>query len=489
MEKGLNLLDPRTGPLPALRAPSRRPDEPALRRRPRPVRGRGGEPVGGHAQRPEPPAPRRQVLRDLHHPQRPAQRRRLRRAQRRPGAAVAEHEQRPLAASTRAPASSRTTASATACRPREFNFGAWYQSPSGELFFGGINGFNAFMPDRLRQRRAGAAGRADRRSASDHRPLGGPGRRDAEHPARLPRQGARPRVRGPRLHRPRPQPVRLQARGLRPGVGAPEPARASVTYTNLNPGRYTFRLRGANSDGRWNEEGAVRAGGRGRRRPGPRPGPSPATRCSWSGALVGHGARPAAQVRRARRSTRASSSTACRSGRASCPSASSTWRSANDELAQASITDSLTGLANRRFLTEYIEKEVALLHRRYNRLADGPHHRRPARPGLHDDRPRPLQDHQRLRRPRRGRRRAAPAARPAEGGAAAPRTSSCAGAATSSCSWPATSSGDGLLELAERIRTPRRPARLRDRRGARGADHLLRSASPATRSSASSSTR
>ena len=45
---------------------------------------------------------------------------------------------------------------------------------------------------------------------------------------------------------------------------------------------------------------------------------------------------------------------------------------ANDELARASITDSLTGLANRRFLTEYIEKEVALLHRRYNRLADGP---------------------------------------------------------------------------------------------------------------------
>ena len=32
----------------------------------------------------------------------------------------------------------------------EFNFGAWYQSPSGELFFGGLNGFNAFFPDRLR---------------------------------------------------------------------------------------------------------------------------------------------------------------------------------------------------------------------------------------------------------------------------------------------------------------------------------------------------
>jgi GGDEF domain-containing protein len=42
----------------------------------------------------------------------------------------------------------------------------------------------------------------------------------------------------------------------------------------------------------------------------------------------------------------------------------------NRELAQASITDSLTGLSNRRFLTEYLEKEVALLHRRYLRLGE-----------------------------------------------------------------------------------------------------------------------
>ena len=44
----------------------------------------------------------------------------------------------------------------------------------------------------------------------------------------------------------------------------------------------------------------------------------------------------------------------------------------NRELAQASVTDSLTGLANRRFLSEYLEKEVALLHRRYRRQAEVP---------------------------------------------------------------------------------------------------------------------
>ena len=30
-----------------------------------------------------------------------------------------------------------------------------------------------------------------------------------------------------------------------------------VTYTNLNPGRYTFRVKGSNNDGIWNEEGAT----------------------------------------------------------------------------------------------------------------------------------------------------------------------------------------------------------------------------------------
>src|SRR5262249_33287158 len=33
---------------------------------------------------------------------------------------------------------------------REFNFGAWYQSLSGELFFGAFSGCTAFFPARLR---------------------------------------------------------------------------------------------------------------------------------------------------------------------------------------------------------------------------------------------------------------------------------------------------------------------------------------------------
>jgi len=32
---------------------------------------------------------------------------------------------------------------------REFNGGAFFKSPSGEMFFGGISGFNAFIPEKI----------------------------------------------------------------------------------------------------------------------------------------------------------------------------------------------------------------------------------------------------------------------------------------------------------------------------------------------------
>ena len=79
MEKGLNLLDPRSGRFQRFEHRPGDPAQPALGRRPRPVRGRRGEPLGGHAQRPQPPAPGRpQSFETFTHAQRPRQRRRLR---------------------------------------------------------------------------------------------------------------------------------------------------------------------------------------------------------------------------------------------------------------------------------------------------------------------------------------------------------------------------------------------------------------------------
>ena len=111
MEKGLNLLDPRSGRFQRF---EHRPDDP--RSLPSdvvhtPLRGRGGDALGGHARRPRPSASRTAA------PSRPSARETaspsdvvygVRSDQ--PGPALAEHEQRAVAASTRAAGSSRTTA-------------------------------------------------------------------------------------------------------------------------------------------------------------------------------------------------------------------------------------------------------------------------------------------------------------------------------------------------------------------------------------------
>ena len=150
----------------------------------------------------------------------------------------------------------------------------------------------------------------------------------------------------------------------------PLKGRRAATYTNLNPGHYTFRLKGANSDGRWNEQGL--AVGVDVAAP---PWATPWAFTGYSVFLVG------AMLGMARIQQRKFDREAeyarvlefrVQERTRELSERQRELEKANHDLAQASITDSLTGLANRRFLTEYIEKEVALLHRRYNRLADGP---------------------------------------------------------------------------------------------------------------------
>ena len=252
---------------------------------------------------------------------------------------------------------------------REFNFGAWHQSTSGELFFGGLNGFNAFVPDRIRQLSQGPEVVLTGVNV-DHRPLGG-GPADETKDIKL---GFRDKVLGLEFAAldftaPERNMFSYKLEGFDP-EWVPLSGKRSVTYTNLNAGHYTFHLRGANSDGRWNEKGLavpvdVAAP----------PWASPGAYAGYSLFLVGAvltGVRH--QKRRFAREAeyarvlefRVQERTRELSAR------QSDLERANDELSKASITDSLTGLANRRFLTEYIEKEVALLHRRYNRLIEGP---------------------------------------------------------------------------------------------------------------------
>jgi diguanylate cyclase (GGDEF)-like protein len=250
----------------------------------------------------------------------------------------------------------------------EFNFGAWHQSPSGELFFGGVSGFNAFMPDRIRQV-AQAPPVVLTAVSVGHRPIGSPA--DEVRQIKL---GFRDKVLGIEFaaldftapHRNR---FAYRLEGFDPEWVSLD-GRRTVTYTNLNAGRYTFRLRAANSDGRWNEEGLAI--------------PVSVAAAPWAtgwafgayslllaGCVIG-------MVRvQQRKFDREAEYARVLEFRVQERTSELSQRQrelerVNQELAQASITDALTGLANRRFLNEYIEKEVALLHRRYDRLAEGP---------------------------------------------------------------------------------------------------------------------
>jgi diguanylate cyclase (GGDEF)-like protein len=251
---------------------------------------------------------------------------------------------------------------------REFNLGAWYQSTSGELFFGGLNGFNAFVPDRIRQL-AQVPEVVLTGVSIDHHPLGGPA--DETQKIQL---GFRDKVLGLEFAAleftaPDRNLFSYRLEGFDP-EWVPLVGKRSVTYTNLNPGRYTFHLRGANSDGQWNEKALsvpvhVAAP----------PWATPWAYTGYSlfvlGAVLGVTRSQKRKFEREVEHARILEDRVQERTRELCLRQVDLEK-ANDELARASITDSLTGLANRRFLIEYIEKEVALLHRRYNRLSDSP---------------------------------------------------------------------------------------------------------------------
>jgi diguanylate cyclase (GGDEF)-like protein len=250
----------------------------------------------------------------------------------------------------------------------EFNYGAWYQSPSGELAFGGVAGFNLFRPDRLKQVTQPPAVVLTALTVG-HRPVGGPP--DVVRELSL---GFRDKVLGiefAALDFTAPDRNRFAYKldGFDPDW-VPLAGRRSVTYTNLSPGRYTFRLRGANADGRWNEEGlalpvAVAAA----------PWATPWAWSAYAAVLLG-GVIGMARLQKRKLDKEAEYARVLefrvQERTQELSQRQQELERVNEELAQASITDALTGLANRRFLTEYLEKEVALLHRRYNRLSEGP---------------------------------------------------------------------------------------------------------------------
>jgi signal transduction histidine kinase len=135
----------------------------------------------------------------------------------------------------------------------EFNVGAHFSTENGELFFGGVQGFNAFFPDRV--------------AGNPHVPpvvITAFGRQDL-----LERRDLMPGEQIDLTYRDRliwfefaaldyMAPDRNQYAYVLEGQDedwVDAGSRRHVDYTNLRGGEYVFRVKGSNNDGVWNDEG------------------------------------------------------------------------------------------------------------------------------------------------------------------------------------------------------------------------------------------
>jgi diguanylate cyclase (GGDEF)-like protein len=243
----------------------------------------------------------------------------------------------------------------------EFNFGAAYRSQRGELFFGGVNGFNAFFAERL--------------ESNAHMPpvvltsflkLNKPVRSDV----------AVPELRDIELSyrdyvvtfefaaldyaAPESNQYAYKLEGLAPDwidLGSVH----RVTYTNLAPGAYVLRVKAANNDGVWNNEGlsvAMRV-------------VPPPWKTWWAYTLyvLTLGGLAFAVIRVERNKLRRKAQYAemleeeVKARTREIAERNVQLEDLNRKVTEASVTDSLTGLRNRRFLFEHVGKDIALVRR------------------------------------------------------------------------------------------------------------------------------
>ena len=141
-----------------------------------------------------------------------------------------------------------------------------FQSPSGEMFFGATDGLLAFYPDQIHDKlTAPPVVITDLLLANKPVPIGGGsvlrqaiGETSALVLSYLDRvisfEFAALNYIAPQKNR-----YRYKLEGFDKGWTEVGSDRRLVTYTNLDPGKYVFRVLGSNNDGIWNEAGAALA--------------------------------------------------------------------------------------------------------------------------------------------------------------------------------------------------------------------------------------
>jgi len=139
----------------------------------------------------------------------------------------------------------------------EFNGGSYYKSPGGEMFFGGINGFNAFYPDRIKDNQymppiAITSFQKLNKEVQMDKPLV-----ELKELILSPKdyffsfEFAALDYTAPQKNR-----YAYKMEGLDEDWITTGADKRFASYTTLSPGVYTFRVKGSNNDGVWNDGGA-----------------------------------------------------------------------------------------------------------------------------------------------------------------------------------------------------------------------------------------
>ncbi len=245
----------------------------------------------------------------------------------------------------------------------EFNVGAYHRSADGEMFFGGVSGFNAFYPASIRDNaHVPPVVLTSFLKFNEKVDLGKP----IWETDRV-ELGYRDYV------------VSFEFSAL--DYTAPEENRYAymlegfdedwielgrlrrATYTNLDAGDYLLRVKGSNNDGVWNEAGATLE---------LRVIPPPwQTWWAYSfygllavGVLFGYARAQARKLEREETYSRELVQQVDERTR-ELAERNEDLQEANQKLEEATLTDSMTGLRNRRYLMTHIHEDLALVERQY----------------------------------------------------------------------------------------------------------------------------
>ncbi len=246
----------------------------------------------------------------------------------------------------------------------EFNFGAYFADADGILYFGGNNGFNAFDPSAL-EFKADSPALVLTGIRKFNEPAYGNVAYDFLTEIELDYTDDMVSFEFAALEYTAPERNRYayKLEGFdRDWVNAG--TARTATYTDLPGGNYVFRVRGANSDGVWSDSDVEIAVGV-EYPPWLRPSAFALyAMLAIGGIYLLYRVQARKLEREAEYSRRLELEVRDRTG--DLAKSNADLLDANDRLREASLTDALTGLRNRRFLFEEVLKDVELVHRKHD---------------------------------------------------------------------------------------------------------------------------